>query len=100
MGPIQSSFMDDAGTSQVTTTRTKFLGVNLVRDAGTVFNKIEIRNGTSGSSAVLFTLAGDHAGHSDSMVLPSGSYILCEDGMHATATGDDIVGVTLIYQAS
>ena len=100
MGPIESTFMSDAGTSQVTTTRTKFLGVNLVRDGSTELNKVEIRNGTSGSSAVLFTLAGEHGGHSDSMVLPSGCYILCEDGMHVTATGDDVVGVTLIYQSS
>ena len=98
MGQIKSAFMGDAGTSQVTTTRTKFLGVNMARDSNSGFNFVEIRNGTSGSSAILFKLAGDHAGHSDLMVLPSGDYILCEDGMHVTATGDDIVGLTVIYQ--
>ena len=102
MGPIESTFMSDAGTSQVTTTRTKFLGVNLVRDGSTELNKVEIRNGTSGSSAVLFKFSGWQVMNSDSMVFPSGNYILCEDGSHATTTDSAgpgaIAGITLIYQ--
>ena len=98
MGALKCTFMTDAGTVQATTTRTKLMGVSLIRDGASQFNKVEFRNGTSGSSTVLFTIAGDANGHGDVMVFPSGSYFLFEDGMHATATGDDIVGVTIIYE--
>ena len=97
MGPIQSAVMTAAGTSQVTTTRTKLLGVNFSRD-GAGSSKVEIRNGTSGSSTILFTLIAQHSGHGGDMIFPSGNYILLEDGMHVTATGSTIIGVTLIYQ--
>ena len=98
MGQIKSAVMTAAGTSQVSTQRTKFLGVDFARDGSDAVSKVEIRNGTSGSSTILFTLIADHAGHGGHMVFPSGNYILCEDGMHVTATGDDIIGVTVIYQ--
>ena len=98
MGQIQSAHITSATTTQVTTQRTKLLGVDITRSALGV-NKVEVRNGTSGSSTVLFTLTTNAVEHGGSMIFPAGDYILCGDGLHVTTTGSQIVGVTLIYQS-
>jgi len=97
MGPIQSVHITSATTTQVTTQRTKFLGCDLVRSASGV-NTVAVRNGTSGSSTVLFTLTTSGGSARAKFILPSGTYILCEDGLHITTTGSQIVGITAIYQ--
>ena len=103
MGPIQSTLITSSTTTQVTTQRARLLGVNFDRTGNTLGSAtLEIRNGTSGSSAVLFKFSGWQVMNSDSMVFPSGNYILCEDGIHATTTDSAgpgaIAGITLIYQ--
>lgn len=97
MGPLSSTHITSAAATQVTTQRTRFLGCDLSRSA-TGVNTVIVRNGTSGSSAVLFTLRASAGVEQTKFILPADCYILCEDGLHITTAGSQIAGVTVLYQ--